>query len=272
MTKTKGTVFISYATEDYMIAQRIYNDLKIKGIKVWLDRHDLVPGQKGKMSITHTIQNCSYVVALISKNSVEKKGIVQYELKAALEVLDTLPPNKIFLIPVRLDDCDPSDLMLAELHWADFQFSYEVGLRQLLNALDVKGEEGISTQQPTLYNLPTTYNINLGREIAVGGQARIYDCLNKPFSAIKIYHANAAPPLQKLELLKRNPPIDPMISASNTSFAWIKSVISDKQHNVIGFEMPKVRGAKPIHLLYTPSSRALHFPQFTWKDIHKTAL
>jgi hypothetical protein len=46
-------------------------------------------------------------VAILSKNSVGKRGSVQKELKQALDVLDEFPENEVFLIPARISECDP---------------------------------------------------------------------------------------------------------------------------------------------------------------------
>ena len=41
----------------------------------------------------------------MSENAVNKRGIVQKELRQAIEVLETISPDNIYLIPVRLDEC-----------------------------------------------------------------------------------------------------------------------------------------------------------------------
>lgn len=58
-------------------------------------------------------------MALLSTNSVSKRGSVQKELKDALDILDEYPSSAIFLIPVRLDDCVASDVRIEDIHWVD---------------------------------------------------------------------------------------------------------------------------------------------------------
>ena len=41
----KQQVFICYAKEDIQTAERLYQDLKQKGIQVWMDKKSLLPGQ-----------------------------------------------------------------------------------------------------------------------------------------------------------------------------------------------------------------------------------
>src|SRR5262245_23245681 len=109
-------VFISYAREDVKSARKICDDLENAGLDVWFDEQSLLPGQRWEAEIGRAIKSCSYFLALLSSNSVSKRGYVQNELKDALEVLDELPPSEIFIIPVRLDQSSPLHEKLSDLH------------------------------------------------------------------------------------------------------------------------------------------------------------
>jgi hypothetical protein len=98
-------VFISYAHDDYEVAQQLYRDLAAAGHSPWIDKEDLVPGDDWRHSIAEEIRSCKYFVALISSQSLGKRGFVQKELRLALEVLEESPIDHRFLIPVRLNDC-----------------------------------------------------------------------------------------------------------------------------------------------------------------------
>lgn len=135
MSNPKNKIFLSYAREDLKIAQRLYNDLKRKGLELWFDREDLLPGQNWEEAINQAISNCSYFLALLSSNSLSKRGYIQKELKMALDILDEYPPSKVYIIPVRLDECMPSDRRLQSIHWADLFPSYEEGLKKTLRVL-----------------------------------------------------------------------------------------------------------------------------------------
>lgn len=143
---THSMVFISYAHEDSEGANRLYADLKQKGINVWLDSENLLPGQNWQVAIKKAIRYCTYFVALLSSNSVSKKGFVQKELKLALDVLDEVPSEDVFIVPVRITNCDPNDQRLKTLHWADLFPDYEKGLGKLLRVLATKNR-GQQTQQ-----------------------------------------------------------------------------------------------------------------------------
>jgi tetratricopeptide (TPR) repeat protein len=115
----ENTVFISYAREDFQKADRLYNDLKNAGLNPWLDEHNLLPGQNRRDEIENAISKSRYFIPLFSKTSVEKIGYVQSEFKFALDVLKSYPPNKIFYIPIRLDDCEILYKELEPIHRAD---------------------------------------------------------------------------------------------------------------------------------------------------------
>jgi len=126
-------VFISYAKEDIELATRIYKDIEeLSGIKPWIDKVNLLPGQNWKIAIDKAINTSRYFLALLSSNSVSKRGYVQKELKIALDILDEFPQSNIFVIPIRLDHCDPIDEKLQNLHWVDFFPSYKAGFENLL--------------------------------------------------------------------------------------------------------------------------------------------
>jgi hypothetical protein len=125
-------ILISYASEDYDFAKRLYNDLKrIGGVIPWLDREDLMPGQKWAEEIPNVIEDCRYLLFLISENSITKKGYIQKEQKIALDILDEYPPNHVFIIPARIDHTEPVCEKLKRIHYADFTISYENGLNQI---------------------------------------------------------------------------------------------------------------------------------------------
>jgi hypothetical protein len=128
-------VFISYARQDMDQARHLFDVLRQKGIEAWLDIEMLLPGKKWRMTIQDAIRNCRYFIAILSRQSMSKKGYVQKELKVAFELLDEFPENEIFVIPVRIEDCDISDQRLKDLHYVDLFPEYEPGSSKILVAL-----------------------------------------------------------------------------------------------------------------------------------------
>jgi hypothetical protein len=128
-------IFISYAREDYKIASKLYQDLKEFNLDPWIDSEHLLAGQPYKSVINKEIKNSTYFFALLSSKSVSKKGFVQKELKTALDLLGESPQSDIYLIPIRLEDCEIHDDKLYDLHWVDLFPLYYEGFKKLLNTL-----------------------------------------------------------------------------------------------------------------------------------------
>jgi hypothetical protein len=127
--------FISYAREDQKTAVRLYGDLKAAGTEPWLDLAELLPGHEWAPEIRRAMRAASHVVVLVSSNSVDKTGFVQNETREALELAASYPPDKIFLIPARLDSTSPKYEKLLQLHWVDLFPNYAEGLTKILAAL-----------------------------------------------------------------------------------------------------------------------------------------
>lgn len=130
-------VFISYTREDAEAANRLYNDLKMAGIEPWLDTQSLLAGQNWKVAIKDAIKSCRYFIPLLSTNSVEKVGYVQKELKEALEVLDEFPPSKIFMIPVRINECNVIDEKIKEIQKVDLFLNWKEGIQRILKSMGI---------------------------------------------------------------------------------------------------------------------------------------
>lgn len=132
-------VFISYAREDSDVAARLYMALRDAGFDVWFDLESLRPGERWKRIIAEAIKKSNAVIALLSTRSVGKRGYVQKEIRHALEVVDQMPDSEIFLIPARLDDCQPGHEALYELQWIDLFPVWDDGLRKIESVLRDKG-------------------------------------------------------------------------------------------------------------------------------------
>lgn len=135
-----ASVFISYARENEKQALRLYSDLRRAGVDVWLDREALLPGQQWKTTIENAIRNSRYFLALLSSESVNRRGYVQKELMIALDVLDEFPSADIFLIPARLDACAPGHPRLKDLHWVDLFPDWDSGVAKILRTIGNNSE------------------------------------------------------------------------------------------------------------------------------------
>ena len=120
--------------------RQLYRELKALGFEPWLDSEDLLPGQVWKVEIPKAIRGAAVFLACLSSRSVAKVGYVQNEFRLALSAFGQRPAGSIYLIPVRLDDCEVPDLQMPDLglrlrnlHWVDL-FADD-GLDRLVRAL-----------------------------------------------------------------------------------------------------------------------------------------
>jgi hypothetical protein len=128
----KIKVFISYAREDFEAAHRLYHDLRAAGLDPWLDKESIRPGEDWRLAIQRGVKESRFFLALLSSTSVAKRGTVQKEFKLALDTLDEFPEGEIFVIPLRLDECEPTYERLCNLQWADMFPDWQEGLRRIL--------------------------------------------------------------------------------------------------------------------------------------------
>ena len=147
------SVFISYAREDRAYAARLANLLHSEDVAYWLDIHSLKPGQDWKREIKLAIRQAKLIVLLISSNSVTKRGFVQNEIKEAIEQLRSIPAGEVFIIPVRINNCEPLDLELGDLNWFDLEPNVTANLAALVSQirLNLESDGGVSRGQSNNY-------------------------------------------------------------------------------------------------------------------------
>lgn len=103
----KLRVFLCHASQDKPVVRELYQRLNAEGwIVPWLDEENLLPGQDWDMEIEKAVEVADVVLVCVSSRSVTKEGYIQREIKFALDIALEKPEGTIFIIPLRLDDCD----------------------------------------------------------------------------------------------------------------------------------------------------------------------
>jgi hypothetical protein len=124
-------VFIAYAVEDFEHAERLFDCLEALGFAPWMDRRKLLPGQDWPRRIEDAIENSDFFVACFSATSVHKRGGFQVEVRRALECARKIPLDEVFLIPVRLDDCEVPVAIQRETQYVDLFPDWNAGLARI---------------------------------------------------------------------------------------------------------------------------------------------
>ncbi len=99
-------VFLCHASEDKAIVREIERRLRQDGFEPWLDEKQLLLGDEWEPKIRHAVSHSDAVVVCFSKNSVTKEGYIQRELRFALDVAAEKPEGTVFIIPVKLEECE----------------------------------------------------------------------------------------------------------------------------------------------------------------------
>ena len=103
-------VFLSYASEERPLAERVCRVLETEGHDVFFDRDDLGGGDAFGARIRRAIASADVLVYLISQSSVASRSYALTELSVA----NTLPKRRRpAMLPVRVDDTPFEDLPAA---------------------------------------------------------------------------------------------------------------------------------------------------------------
>ena len=105
--KRKLKVFLCHASQDKPLVRNLHQKLLAETwIDPWLDEDRLLPGQDWNLEIEKAVEASDAVLVCVSGTSVAKEGYVQRELRQVLEIALEKLDGAIFVIPIRLDDCE----------------------------------------------------------------------------------------------------------------------------------------------------------------------
>ena len=128
-------VFLAYAEEDRATVKKLYDELQKAGFEPWMDIAKLMPGQNWPRAIQQAIDVTDFILVNFSHRSVGKRGHFQCELRHALEVAERMPLEDIFLVPVRLSECDVPNEIARTTQYIDLFPDYEVGFKALTSMM-----------------------------------------------------------------------------------------------------------------------------------------
>lgn len=128
-------IFLCHASGDKPAVRELYKQLQNDGFNPWLDEEDLLPGQDWQREIPKVVHRSDAVIVCLSRHSISKAGYVQKEIKYVLDVADEQPEDAIFVIPLKLEECEVPD-RLSRWHWVNF-FD-EKGYERLIKSLKLR--------------------------------------------------------------------------------------------------------------------------------------
>jgi hypothetical protein len=142
-------VFLCHSSDDKPTVRELYNRLDSEGwIDAWLDEIKLYPGQDWNYEIEQAVEEADVILVCLTKNSVTKEGYIQRELRIVLDYADYKPEGTIYIIPVRLEECEPPK-RIRRWQYADYfpESRQAIAYQRLLKSLKFCATRlGISTK------------------------------------------------------------------------------------------------------------------------------
>lgn len=148
MDNTEYQIFISYARPDRDAAVEIYDALAKKGFSPWMDCKKLLGGQNWDFEIERALSKSEIVIALVSPNSVDRRGYLQRELRVAFDKMREKLVDDIFIVPVLHDTTEiPENFKSFHcLHASDVDFQKQLE-RSLNTQIERLGGSNVDLQK-----------------------------------------------------------------------------------------------------------------------------
>jgi TIR domain len=125
------SVFVSHATSDNAIAERLAKGMQAVGYRSWYSGWDLAAGDSIVGKIGQALSTPDVLIVLLSKESVASHWVMS-ELNAAL--MQQLSGSDVLVIPIQLEEC-PIPALLQDILRIDLREGFEPGFLKLLEAL-----------------------------------------------------------------------------------------------------------------------------------------
>lgn len=133
-----GEVFLSYVRDNARVAEKLAADLEAAGVRVWLDRTRLGPGERWREAIRKAISAGDLFIACFSRQfALRQKSHMNEELTLAIEELRRRSADRAWFIPVVVDDSEVPDrdigsgASLRDLQWVDLSSNWAEGVASI---------------------------------------------------------------------------------------------------------------------------------------------
>lgn len=129
-------VFLCHSSNDKPAVRELYQKLRAETwIQPWLDEEELYPGQDWNLEIEKAVEASDAILVCLTKGSITKEGYVQRELRTVLDFADYKPEGTLYIIPVRLEECEPPRRLRAWQYADYFEGQRERAFQRLLISL-----------------------------------------------------------------------------------------------------------------------------------------
>ena len=108
----------------------------------------------------------------------------------------------------------------------------------------------------------------LGKKIGKGGEGEVFVLADQPDRAVKIYKEA----LRGSREAKVRAMVEGQLAAGTDLVAFPDVMVDGARGGFVGFVMRLVSGYQPVHELYSPKSRKLHFPSKDYRFLVRAAI
>jgi TIR domain len=148
-------IFLSYSSKDLTLAQRIANDLRNAGFKVFFAYDSIAKGEKWTSAIDRGLNESSMFVVMLTPNAVQSEWVKE-ETDIALERKDVF---RFFSLMMRTCEVQHLSNRLILRQHIEFEHDYDEGFAALCQALGVtqhgsKRSERFEPSSPAPLTLP----------------------------------------------------------------------------------------------------------------------
>jgi cell division protein FtsZ len=131
-------VFLCHSSGDKPVVRKLYQRLySRRGIDPWLDEAKLLPGVRWDREVAKAVKESDVVVVCFSNDSITKEGYVQKEIKRALDIAEEKPEETIFIIPLKLEECEIPE-RLRQWQWVNY--FEDGGFEMLITSLQKRAQ------------------------------------------------------------------------------------------------------------------------------------
>jgi len=125
------SLFLCHASEDKPFVDRLALELDKRALFAWYDKREIFVGDSIVEKVNSGLEASDFLIAVLSPRSVTKPWVVR-EMSSSL--MRQLGDKGIRILPLVVETCDIPPLF-ADLKYADFRTSFDVGLRELVSAI-----------------------------------------------------------------------------------------------------------------------------------------